>query len=215
MPHRLRGEESALLRLAAPATVLRNHLPDILRDHKRKHPALNLHLYDANQASAESLLRRQKIEIAITELEGKPAPGIGSAVLFKLPLVLIVPKRLAAKTAAEIWKGGKPNETLISLYEDEVMVKQFHARLGRLHVSWPTGVEVSSMDLIPIYVSLGFGIGLSIATPGAKLPADLRYLPLPQVPPLVVAVLWQKNLSAANAAFLAEIRKRAAKVRVS
>jgi DNA-binding transcriptional LysR family regulator len=214
IPHRLRGEESALLRLAAPATILRTHLPEVLKNHKRRFPDLKLHLYDANQASAEALLRKQKIDIAITELEGKPTPGIGSAVLFKLPLVLIVPRRFPAKTAAEIWKGGKPNETLISLPSDEVMAKQFHSRLGRIHVNWSTDVEVSSIDLIPIYVSLGFGIGLSIAAPGAKLDAGLRYLPLPQFPPLVVAVLWRKNLSSSNATFLAEIRRRATQVRV-
>ena len=92
------------------------------------------------------------------------------------------------------------------------MVKQFYARLGRLGVHWPTGVQVSAMDLIPIYVSLGFGVGLSLATPGARLEKGLRALPLPQFRPLVIAVLWQKDLSASNAAFLAEIRKRAAAI---
>ncbi|MFZ1220534.1 MAG: LysR family transcriptional regulator, partial [Chthoniobacterales bacterium] len=150
MPHRLRGEENTLLRLAAPATILRNHLPAVLRDHKRKYPTLRLQLHDANQASAEALLRRGKIDLAITELEGKPAVGINSAVLFKLPLVLVVPRSLKAKTAAELWRSGAPGETLISLPPEEVMVKQFHTRLARLGVSWPTHVEVSAMDLIPI-----------------------------------------------------------------
>jgi DNA-binding transcriptional LysR family regulator len=211
VPHRLRAEEDALLRLAAPATILRNHLPGLLRDHKRKHPTLRLEMHDANHASAEALLRRGKIDLAITELEGKPAPGINSAILFRLPLVLITPPRLKEKTAPELWRSGKPAETLISLPPEEVMVKQFHARLSRLGVNWPTGVEVSAMDLIPIYVSLGFGVGLSIATPDAKF-KNLRTLPLPQFPPLVIGVLWRRHLSAANSAFLEEIRKRAAAI---
>ena len=212
MPHRLRGEENTLLRLAAPATILRNHLPAVLREHKRKYPALRLQLHDANQASAEALLRRGKIDLAITELEGKPTAGINSAVLFKLPLVLVVPRSLKVKTAAELWRGGAPRETLISLPPEEVMVKQFHARLVRLGVSWPTHVEVSAMDLIPIYVSLGFGVGLSLAAPGAKLEKGLRSLALPQFPSLVIAVLWQRDLRPWSQAFLEEIRKRAAAV---
>ncbi|MFL6519856.1 MAG: LysR family transcriptional regulator [Chthoniobacterales bacterium] len=212
MPHRLRGEEKQVLRLAAPATILRNHLPTLLQHHKRKHPALRLQLHDANQAAAEALLRKGKIDLAVTELEGKPATGINSAILFRLPLVLIVPRALKLKSAAEFWRNGKPGETLISLPGEEVMVKQFQARLAQLGVSWPTGVEVSAMDLIPIYVSLGFGVGLSLAIPGTKLGKGLRALPLPKFPPLVIAVLWQKHLSSSNAAFLAEIRKRAAAI---
>src|SRR5256885_6357248 len=147
VPHRLRGEESALLRLAAPATILRNHLPALLQHHKRKHPALRLQLHDANQATAEALLRKGRIDLAVTELEGKPATGINSTVLFRLPLTLIVPRAraLKIKTAAEFWRNGKPTETLISLPREEVMVKQFHARLARLGVNWPTSGEVSGM----------------------------------------------------------------------
>ncbi|PYI91048.1 MAG: LysR family transcriptional regulator [Verrucomicrobia bacterium] len=212
MSNRLRGEEDTLLRLAAPATILRNHLPALLRQHKRKYPALRLQLHDANQASAEALLRKGKIDLAVTELEGKPAAGIHSAVLFKLSLILIVPRRMKVKSAMDLWRNGKPTETLISLPPEEVMVKQFHARLARLGVNWPTRVEVSAMDLIPIYVSLGFGAGLSLAIPGTKLEKGLRSLPLPQFPPLVVAVLWQKNLRPSSKVFLEEIRKRAAAV---
>jgi DNA-binding transcriptional LysR family regulator len=205
----LRSEEHARLRLAAPATILRGYLPELLRQHKCKYPALTLQLHDVNHAQAEELLQKHEIDLAVTELEGKPAVGLNSAILFRLPLALIVPQRLKVKTAADLWRGGRGAETLISLPPDEVMVRQFHSRLKRLGVNWATVVEVSSMDLIPIYVSLGFGVGLSIKIPRAKVAKDLKLLPLPNFPPLVVAVLWQKNLSRSNAAFLAEIKQRA------
>ena len=145
----------------------------------------------------------------MTELEGKPAAGLNSAILFKLPLALIVPQRLKLKTAANMWRADITREILISLPPDEVMVKQFQSRLKRLGVTWTTGVEVSSMDLIAIYVSLGFGVGLSVAVPGAKLAKGLRLLPLPNFPPLVVAALWHKNLSRSNLDFLTGIKQRA------
>ena len=206
---RLRSEENARLRLAAPATILRGHLPELLRNHQRKYPTLSLRLHDANQAEAERLLQKHEIDLAVTELEGKPAAGLNSAILFKLPLALTAPRRLKIKTAAELWRGGAGRETLISLPSDEVMVRQFHSRLKRLGVHWPSGVEVSSLDLVPIYVSLGFGVGLSLEIPRAKATKGLRLLPLPNFPPLVVAALWQKNLSRSNAVFLAMIRERA------
>ena len=212
MPGRLRAEEDARLRLAAPATILRAHLPAVLRDHKQHYPGVSLQLHDANQATAEELLRKHEIDIAITELEGKPAAGLNSAVLIKLPLILIVPETLAIKSAAQLWRRGTPAETLISLPPNEVMVKQFQSRLRQLQVSWPIGVQVSAMDLIPIYVALGFGIGLSIAAPGATLPAGVKTLALSNFPPLMIAALWQKHLSAPNTAFLDEIRRRAREI---
>ncbi|MDQ3545002.1 MAG: LysR family transcriptional regulator substrate-binding protein, partial [Verrucomicrobiota bacterium] len=169
-----------------------------------------LQLHDANQAAAERLLQKQEIDLAVTELEGKPAAGLNSTVLFKLPLVLIVPRRWKIKAAADLWRGIGKRETLISLPAIEAMVRQFHFRLKRLGFHWPTRVEVSAMDLIPIYVSLGFGAGLSIKIPRAKIASELRILPLPGFPPLVVAALWQKNLSRANTAFLARIRESSA-----
>lgn len=207
---RLRSEENARLRLAAPATILRGYLPALLREQQRNFPTLTLQLHDANQAAAEQLLQKHEIDLAVTELEGKPAAGLNAAVLFKLPLVLIVPRRWKIKAAADLWRGIGKRETLISLPAGEAMVRQFHFRLKRLGFHWPTQVEVSAMDLIPIYVSLGFGAGLSIKIPRAKIAPELRLMPLPGFPPLVVAALWQKNLSRANAAFLARIRERSA-----
>lgn len=92
------------------------------------------------------------------------------------------------------------------------MTKQFQARLRQLNITWPTGVQVSAMDLIPIYVSLGFGLGLSIAAPGATLADGLKAFPLANFPPLVIAALWQKNLSPSNTAFLEEIKRRAREI---
>ena len=210
VPARLRRGEDARLRLAAPATILRAHLPAVLRDHKKRYPSVSLQLYDANQTSAEELLRKQEIDLAITELEGKPAAGLQSAILFRLPLILIVSETLKIKRASDLWRQGTPPESLISLPPDEVMSKQFQTRLRQLRVNWRVGVQVSAMDLIPIYVALGFGVGLSIAAPGATLAAGLKALPLPNFPPLVIAALWQRNLSGPNTAFLKEIRKRVA-----
>jgi len=40
-------------------------------------------------------------------------------------------------------------------------------------------MEVSSVDLIETYVAAGFGIGLSLMVPKAKIHPNLRAIPLP------------------------------------
>jgi DNA-binding transcriptional LysR family regulator len=212
IPDKLRAQENSRLRLAAPATILRGHLPELLKLHKRKYPDLCLQLHDANQATAEALLQKQEIDLAVTELEGKPASGLNSAILFKLPLVLVLPKDLRVATAAELWRRGRKLDTLIALPETEVITKQFQAGLRRAGVEWTTGVEVTAIDLIPIYVSLGFGVGVTLDIPGRKLEPGVKTLPLPKFPPLVIAALWQSNISKSNAEFLTEIRRRALEI---
>jgi len=57
--------------------------------------------------------KKHEIDLAVTELEGKPAAGLNSAILFKLPLALTVPRRLRSDRA-ELWRDGAGRETLIS-----------------------------------------------------------------------------------------------------
>ena len=73
---RLRGETSQRLRLAAPSAILRDHLPKLLEQHRRAFPQLRLSLYDANQGTAENMLRKIEVDLAITELEGRPTECI-------------------------------------------------------------------------------------------------------------------------------------------
>ena len=206
---RLRSEEMLRLRLAAPATILRDHLPDLLKHHKKKYPGLILRLRDANQAMAEALLQKQQIDIAVTELDGQKATAPKSAVLFNLPLVLVAPVEMKIRNVSDFFLEGAERPPLISLPPEEVLVKQFHRGLRRKGVNWPTHIEVSSIDLIPRYVELGLGVGLSLQIPGNKIKAGLRILPLREFPPLVIVAMWQRHLSQANADFLAEIRRRA------
>ena len=206
---RLRGETSQRLRLAAAATILREHFPNMLEQHRRKFPNLKLQLYDVNQTMAENLLQKQEIDLAITELEDKPPAGIKSAVLIKLPLVLLVPASHKLTSLRQLWKEAEPEETLISLPPNEVISKLFRRGLDRLGVVWPPGVEISSLDLISAYVSSGFGIGVSVIAPGSKPPPKVKIFPLPSFPPLVIAALWQDRLPPIAESFLQEAKRRA------
>ena len=206
---RLRGESSQRLRLAAPSAILRDHLPKLLEKHRRTFPQLRLSLHDANQAAAEKMLRKQEVDLAITELEGRPAAGIRCHELLKLPLQLLVSPNRRIRSAGELWKKGEIVDPLICMPASETITKLFREGLRKVGVDWPTSVEVSSLDLIPSYVRAGFGIGLSVVAPGEKPPVKIRLLPLPGFPPLIIAAIWQGKMPPIAEAFLASVKAHA------
>ncbi|HJT80376.1 MAG TPA: LysR family transcriptional regulator [Chthoniobacterales bacterium] len=205
----LRGETSQRLRLAAPGAILRDHLPKLLEQYRRAFPQLRLSLSDANQATAENMLRTQEVDLAITEMEGRPASGIRSCALLRLPLQLLVSPARRLRSAQELWKAEKIADPLICMPSSETITKLFRARLHKVSVNWPTSVEVSSLDLIPSYVRAGFGIGLSVAAPGVEPPPNVRLVPLPNFPPLIIAALWQGKLPPIAEGFLETIKTHA------
>lgn len=209
LPHQIRGHAGQRLRLAAPAIVLRDYLPTILVEYKRRFPNFHLALHDANQAIAEELLRKREIDLAITELEGKPASPINSCNLLRLPLVLVVPERAKFHKVSDLFHGGIPTQSLISLPPNEVISKHFHHGLRKLGLSWPPAIEVSSLELVDLYTSLGFGVGLSVAVPGLRRKRGLRTIPLRNFPPLTIAALSSGGLPEPALTFLNDIQKLA------
>jgi len=207
----LRGEADARLRLAAPATILREHLPKLLEQHRRDFPRLKIQLHDANQDTAETLLRKNEIDLAITDLENRPSAGIRCSVLLKIPLALLLPKQRRVRSAKQVWSEAA-TEPLISLPPNESISRLFRSALGKYNVTWPTSVELSSLDLIPVYVRAGFGTGLFLSNPNGKPPAGTRILALKDFPPLVVAALWHGKLPPVAAKFLDRITAEARRI---
>ena len=215
LPDRVRGHARHRLRLAAPATILRDYLPAILAGYRRRDPDFRLTLYDANQANAEDLLRKNEIDLAITELEGKPGASINSRTLVNLPLLLVLPRSTTIRSVADCFRGGTPVQSLISLRPEEVLSKNFQAGLRRLGLAWPSTIDVASLELIDIYTALGLGVGVSIALPGSRRKSGLRRLPLPKFPPLSVAALWAGDLSELAQTFLSDVKKLAERLTVT
>jgi len=212
LPHQIRGHAGQRLRVAAPAIVLRDYLPRIFLRYKRRYRDFHLTLHDANQAIAEELLRKREIDVAITELEGRPATPISFRILLRLPLVLVVPEQAKFHAIRDFFESGAPNQSLISLPPDEVLSKRFQAGLQRLGLSWSNAIEVSSLELIDIYTSIGFGVGLSVTVPGFRREHGLRSLPLRKFPPLTIAALWSGDLSERAITFLGDIQKLAGRL---
>ena len=187
MASELQGGAMHQLRIGSSDIILRDHLPAVLQAARRKFPKLMFTLRSNFQPQLEAMLQRQEIDLLITLTDKKPPAGFQSVVLLKLPLILAVPKESALIRAEELWARDKIEEPLICLPATEIICKNFQQGLGRIGVDWFHRVEINSTDSIEAYVAGGFGIGLSVAVPKAKMSPKVRPLELPGFAPVLVA----------------------------
>ncbi len=205
----LQGGQARHLRIGASTIVLREHLPELFRDVRKKFPGLKLSLREGFPTQFEAWLQQDEIDLAITLIDKKAAPGIHSLALLELPLILLVEKSSGIRSADELWQRDKIDEPLICLPAAESVPRIFQEQLRKRGVDWFPSIEASSVDLIEAYVTNGLGIGLSVAIPQKPLPARLGALPLPGFPPVVIGALWRGRKTPLLETFLDEVKLRA------
>jgi DNA-binding transcriptional LysR family regulator len=205
----LQGGKARHIRIGASTIILRDHLPDVFQNVRQRFPNLKISLREGYPQEFEQLLQKEELDLAVTAIEKKPAPGLHSVALVELPLVLLVEKGSRISAANQLWERDKIEEPLICLPPAEAICKNFQQGLVRLGVDWFPGMEVSSISLIETYVSGGFGIGVSVHVPQAKLAPNVRMVPLPDFAPVIVGVLWRGKTSSLLQAFLDEFQLRA------
>lgn len=202
--NRISGKASKSLRLAAPTTAIRVHLPAVITKIREQQPDLELSLVDASQQATFRMLENEEVDLAVAELEGKPPSATRCEVLARLPLIILLP-------AGQAWpKGGLPalarQVPLIRPPSDTAVTRLFQKGLTKLSLNWPSSIEVSTTDLVNAYVEHGFGCGLSVQVPGVPFPEGLQIVPLNNFPKLVIAALWRGRIHPLAEAFLAELR---------
>lgn len=209
----VRNEAAQNLRLAASASVLREHLPGLLKRMTEAQPALRISLREASQATAERMLREHEIDLAVVLIETKPGSGITAESLAKVPLTLLVPADAPYRSAADLLRATKTEPPpLVSVPAREQLSVVFQKELARRGLAWPTRIEASSLDLVEAYVGHGFGVGLSLDIPGMQPGAAVRRLPLRGFPRLNFGALRAGRLAAPAANFLDLARTLARKL---
>ena len=209
---KLQGGVAHQIRIGASEAVLRDHLPDLILNIRKRFPKVKLGLREANQPQLETLLEQGEIDLAITLIQDTSPPGIRSQPLIKMPLILLVPKNSPIKSADELWARDRIDEPLIALPPNEIVCRQFQSTLVRMNIDWFTSVEVSSLNLIEIYAEKGYGVGLSIRVPLNTLSEGVRAIELPGFPPVTAGVLWRGKPSGLTQAILDELQKRSKNV---
>lgn len=204
---RIAGKATRHLRMAAPATVIREHLPVVLAEVRRKQPDLELTLLDSDRRRTYEMLEREEVDLAVAELEGRPPAGMRCEVLASMPLELLLPPGMA------IPKGGLtdlvPKVPLIRPPADSTMARLFEQGLVRRRLKWPSRIEVNSLELVHEYVAQGFGVGLNVQAPGIKLPKGVKSMELKGFPELTIAGLWRGKLGPLAAEVMAGLKRRA------
>ena len=215
MEKRLRSASREILRVAAPVVALRDHLPRVLQEVRKKFPHLQLTLRAGQQPQVEAWLERQEIDFAITLLEGQGAKGLNHLPLLELPLVLLVPKASRFRTASEIFEAlatESLEDPLISITAVELAPRRFREFLESRSLEWPSRVEVTDLELVEVYVQSGFGIGLSLAIPGSSPAKDLRVLPISDITPLRLGAVWQGAPTAVMSTLIETLRSYVEKI---
>jgi DNA-binding transcriptional LysR family regulator len=207
---RLRGETVPSVRLAGLTEVMREHVPLLLAGLRRTFPGLRVTLQEIDQRGAERLIGQGEADLAITVLESRLPPGFRSRTLARLPLCLLVPADRSVRRAADLWKRG--DTPLIALPAHELLPRLFQRELTKRGVDWKTELEVSSQDLVAIYVRNGLGAGLAVRTPEVERDARVRLLPLPGFPPLPIGAFWRGTLAEPAARLVEELAQRSAQV---
>jgi DNA-binding transcriptional LysR family regulator len=205
----LQGGKARQIRIGATTIVLREHLPEVFQNVRKRFPNLKISLREGYPAEFENLLLKEELDLAVTAIEKKPAAGLHSIALVELPLMLLVEKNSRVTAADQLWQRDKIEEPLLCLPAAEVVCKNFQQGLTRLGVDWFPSIEVSSLDLIETYVASGFGIGVSVQVPEARLSPSVRAVPLPDFAPVVLGAIWRGKTSALVQAFLDEMQLRA------
>ena len=210
MEEKLRsGGKFQHIRIGAAEIILRDHLPVPLQNLKKKFPSLKVTLRSGYLPEIESWFQKQEIDFAVTLLDGKPPVGLNSMPLVKLPLGLLVPKTSRLRSADELWKRDRIEDTLISLPANESIARNFQEGLAKLGVDWFPGIEVSSLDVLEAYVRNGYGLGLTVIVPKVAPSEGARLLPLQDFAPVTFGALWQGKLVPMTQAFLSELQERA------
>ena len=187
----LREGAEAELRIGASELVLRDHIPTVMRRLRARHPRVKLSLRSGYSSQLETWLRDDQIDLAIGPIDARPPAKLRCLPLASIPLVLLVHRRAAVKSAADLWPQGKIATPLVGLPASTTVMRNFQHGLKRRKVSWPQAVEATSIELVTRYVANGEGHGVNLRVPAATKHRDVRVLDLDGFAPMTMGVMWR------------------------
>ena len=213
---RWKGEESKHLRIAASASVLRHHLPELLADMRDSMPELRLTLRNVEPSDVQEVLVRQQADLAVSVIHSRMSEGINAIELLSLPLALMVPKKHPAKKLEDLLEDNNgvvtPKLPLVGLPSYEEISQIFLKEVDRRRMHWPVAVEVDSLDAVKHFVSCDFGAGITVRIPGVDIPKGMKLIDLEGFPPLVIGILHQGGLKPIAKKFLTAAEQLAGKL---
>jgi DNA-binding transcriptional LysR family regulator len=237
---RLASSHQPVLRLGSSNHVLRDHLPDLLKQLRADFPQAMVSLREVDHSAAETALRAGELDIAVVARDHTPIAGLQWTSLLELPLVLMASTRSqlpdldafaerhkATKTTAPdashrraksanrskktMTKESSSLPPLIALPAREAVTTIFQRDLTSRGLGWETAIEANSLEVIEACAAAGFGVGLGIHLPGRKNVPHLERRILRSFSPLEVIALWRGRPDPLVTYFLKVVKERAKK----
>jgi DNA-binding transcriptional LysR family regulator len=209
MTEKLQGGTANSIRVGASEVVLRDHLPAMVDQVRKKFPKLKMVLREGYQPQLERWIEVNEVDLAFTLLNEKASGLTKAQPLLELPLVLLVPKTSKLRDAAELWERDRIDAPLVSLPRNEMICRLFQDELARRSLEWFPSIEVSSLNLMETYVARDYGIGLALALPREKPNPGIRELVLHDFPKVTIGAVWQGKPTALMQAFVDAALNRA------
>jgi len=206
----LRGTARPELRIGGAELVLRDHVPLVMQRVRALHPRMRLSLHSGYQAQVESWLRDGQIDLAVTSVGSRPPARLRLLRLVRIPLVLLVHRSAAVKSADELWRRKKITEPLVGQPAETSVMRGFQSDLRKRGVTWLQTVGATSVELVARYVANGEGYGIvnRAALAGLKQ-RGVRVLPLDGFEPMTMGALWRGEPSALVRGAIEEVRRYA------
>jgi DNA-binding transcriptional LysR family regulator len=166
----LSGASARPLRVAASDVVIRDYLPELLRQMDTA-SRTRLVLTEAPSQDLPGLVRDDEADIAVGVLSRHARTG-GSPlveIIASLPLIVMIPPshRSTVKQWADLLRLLRQKEQpgLITLPQSNLLTGHIHSSLRKSGVEWHPTLEVSSLSHVSKYVELDFGFGFEIKAP--------------------------------------------------
>ncbi|WP_055585562.1 LysR family transcriptional regulator [Peterkaempfera griseoplana] len=185
-----RGEAGSV-RVTTGATTVRHFMSEAVVDFRERHPRASLEFRtETASRSCFDALQAGTVDLAWVTI-GRPAPGIEQSTVVELPWVLAVraDDPLAARTA--VTAGDLMGIRHIRLPANSSSRAHLDTALARLGICPTSDTGVADWDTAILLAGLGVGHAVVPALPGqlsagGAPDAPVRFLPLPELPPLPV-----------------------------
>lgn len=147
------------LRIGAPPAACQHILPSVIRELKKTHPSLELHVSSGDTSQVLDLIRETKVDLALC-ITPEAAPGLDVRPVFRDELMFIFPPNHA-------WANGKPvtreqicQQQFIGYNRTSFTTRMLAEYFRDMDISPRWLMEVDSVGAIVEMVKFNLGVGV-------------------------------------------------------
>jgi DNA-binding transcriptional LysR family regulator len=210
--------EIGSLSIGCFSSAVANFLPELLREYRRRFPAVRVHLFELTPEQQLQALAREKIDVGFTRpLAGEPGKAFVQERVYRDRLVLALPEAhvLAQAKGVRLEKLAEENFVMFKRSEAAELVDQMTALCAQAGFSPRVVSEPPMMPTVLLTVAAGIGVALVPGCVRNLGQSGVSFVPLrPASPPIDLVVMRPKGeVLPTVAAWMELVRERTPKIR--